>query len=158
MPASGVETTIEKLLQISFVPHFYLFLWGVLLQRLRLYQYKILRNKGLLWVIAYLGYHFFIPATPLTIFFGNIFLGICVISLAYSYPDFAGKILKRTDISYGVYLYHGLVLGVLVQLKITGSIYCLIIVLVASYMLAFLSWKLIEQPFLKMKKKSLKLL
>ncbi len=152
------ESTIQKLLRYSFIPHLYLFLLGVLLQRFQVYKYKVLRNKGLFWIIGYLLYSFLIPPNAVLMVFGNLFLGICMISIAYSFSGLSNKILQGNDISYGVYIYHGLVVGILVQLKIVGNFYYLSIVLVVTYFIAFLSWKLLEVPFIKMKRQTFRAL
>lgn len=69
-----------------------------------------------------------------------------------SFLRFTGKI------SYGLYLYHALVFGImdacLFHFKINvGPVFVFAIKLLLSYTAAILSWRLIEAPFLKLKNK-----
>ena len=51
----------------------------------------------------------------------NILLSILTISLAYTLPKL-GKILKGNDISYGMYIYHMLVINSLIALGYVGQL------------------------------------
>ena len=155
-PDPETETKVQKILRYSFIPHIYLFFLGVLLQRVNAYESKIIKGKGLVWLIAYLLLCYLIPAGYVSDIIEGIFLGITTISLAYSYPGIANKILHGNDISYGVYIYHGLILGVLVELKMTGNYYSVLIVAVAAYIIAFISWRVLEKPIIQMKKNALR--
>ena len=62
---------------------------------------------------------------------------------------------SNNDISYGIYIYHGLIMTVLVQLQLTHQVN-LLIVLGMTYAAAFLSWIFIEKPFIKRKEKTIK--
>ena len=145
------ETKIQKLLRYSFISHFYLFMSGVLLQRLNAYRSKIINGKGLFWVTTYLAFTYYAPVNYLTQILGNVFLGVCTISVAYTLPGIASKILRGNDISYGVYIYHGLVLGVIVQLNLLHSQYIVLLIFLTTYLLAFFSWRLIEKPSIQKK-------
>jgi peptidoglycan/LPS O-acetylase OafA/YrhL len=149
------ETKAEKLLRYSFVPHVYLFFWGVLLQRVKVYKSKYIKGKGLFWIAAYIVFVFATPHIILTKIIGSIFLGVCAISCAYTMPTLGHKILKGNDLSYGVYIYHGLVLGALMQLKFPPTYFTVMLVFAGGYSLAFLSWIFVEKPILS-KKKNLK--
>lgn len=145
----------KKIFWHSFLPNFYLFLFGVLLQRLQVYKWKMIYNKGLYWLLACLSffsifYHY--TETPVYAIFYNIILAFSLVSIAYTLPDMAKKLLRKNDISYGIYIYHGLILTVVVQLKLVSHIN-LLMVIAASYMLGYLSWKLIERPFIKLKRR-----
>jgi len=147
---------IEKLITYTFIPHFYLFLIGVLFQRLQVYKHKFIYNKALYWAIGYIAFSLTVSRFLHPVAFSlirNVTLGFCVISLAYTLPGMAKKLLGTNDISYGIYIYHGLVLTVAVQ--ISGSINFFLLVLL-TYILAFLSWKFIENPFLRSKKKTIR--
>ncbi|MBW4890016.1 acyltransferase [Mucilaginibacter sp. HMF5004] len=150
--------TIHKLLQYSFLPHFYMFLLGVIFQRLRIYKSKFIYNKALYWLVAYLAISltlksYFNPV--LFVFAQNIILGFTALSMAYTLPGFAHKLLRGNDISYGIYIYHGLLLTLAVQLKLQEHI-SLPLVILATYILAYCSWIFIEKPFINRKKQSIK--
>jgi peptidoglycan/LPS O-acetylase OafA/YrhL len=146
------ETPYEKLLRYSFVPHFFLFLTGALLQRYSAFKYTIVSGKGLLWLLSYLTFCHLVSETPMSIFAGQIILAITVISLAYTLPTTAKKLLHGNDISYGVYIYHGLIINILVSLGLTHRAGYVLIVWISAYFMGYLSWILVERRFLRKKK------
>jgi peptidoglycan/LPS O-acetylase OafA/YrhL len=149
---------IHKLLQYSFLPHFYMFLLGVIFQRLRIYDSKFIYNKAHYWLAAYLliSLCFKDSFNPiLFVFAQNIILGFTALSTAYTLPGAAKKILRGNDISYGIYIYHGLLITLAVQLKIQAHIN-LPLIIAATYCLAYLSWIFIEKPFIQRKKLTIK--
>lgn len=147
-----------KLLRYSFIPHFYLFLTGVILQRLRIYQSSLICNKALYWIIGYVLFSLTFPNyfnPTLFLLIKNLLLAITIISVAYTIPTLAMKLLRGNDISYGIYIYHGLLLTVIVQEKWQSqtNIYCVILL---AYVMGALSWLLIEKPFIKRKEKTIR--
>jgi peptidoglycan/LPS O-acetylase OafA/YrhL len=146
---------IPKLLRYSFIPNIYLFLFGVVLQRLKVFQSKFIFGKGLFWLAGYLLVSYLIPTSNTTYIFKLLCLGVTTVSLAYTMPSLANKILKGNDFSYGVYIYHGLVLGVMVQLKLFGQPIYVLLIVVITVIMALLSWFFIEKPVMKRKKKTI---
>jgi peptidoglycan/LPS O-acetylase OafA/YrhL len=148
----------KKLLDYSFVPHFYLFLCGILLQRFRIYNAAFIYNKGIYWMAFYVIFSLIIYKHLNATFFllcKSVLLSITLLSLAYTIPDLANRLLKTNDISYGIYMYHGLILTVVVEMKWAEYINVFTILLL-SCLFGFLSWYLIEKPFIKRKEKSIK--
>ena len=76
-----------------------------------------------------------------------------VLSAAFSLPSLTEKIkIDRNDYSYGIYLYHMLVVSTFIGLGIIGH-WCLwLVVYAGAFALAAASWFLIEQPALRMKR------
>lgn len=149
---------IYKLLRYSFIPHFYLFLIGVILQRWRIYNSKFIHGKGLYWIVGYVACNLVFVDYINPIIFSllySIALAFCLLSIAYTLPNAAKKLLHGNDISYGIYIYHGLILTVIVQLKLAGQIN-LFEVIGLSYIIAFLSWICVERVFIRMKRKTIK--
>jgi len=147
-----------RLLSHTFIPYFYLFLVGVLLHRLRLYKSTFIYDKGIYWLVIYLVFNWKAPEYFISdafIIMNAFVLAICVLSLAYTVPTLAKKMLRNYDISYGLFLYHGLIITVIVQQKLTSQ-FDLFIIFVLSSAAAFLSWKYIERFFLKLKRKTIK--
>jgi peptidoglycan/LPS O-acetylase OafA/YrhL len=154
----NVGHVLHKLLQYSFVPHFYMFLLGVIFQRLQIYRSAFIYNKAQYWLLAYLvliivSYNYFNNIA--LILFKNVFLAFTTLSMAYTLPGIAKKLLRGNDISYGIYIYHGLLLTLIVQLKLQPDIN-MFMVIVATYVLAYLSWTFIEKPFIQRKKLTIK--
>jgi peptidoglycan/LPS O-acetylase OafA/YrhL len=145
------ETHLEKLLQYTFLPHIYLFALGLVMQRVRFYALPFVRGKGLIWLAAYLLIWALVPPSPVAAVATDLLLGLTAVSVAYTAPTLAQRVLQRQDISYGVYMYHGLVLNILVQLRWTGMPWLVVVVLVAAYAAGLASWMLVERRFLTRK-------
>ena len=145
--------TINNLIRYSFLPYAYIFIAGILLQRLKIWQWRIIRGKALLWMTAFLIYKYLVPSHPISDIGSMILLAICTVSLGYSLPGIATRYLKNNDLSYGVYLYHGMLLAILVELNIIGSMEYFIMVLVLTFFLAWLSYKYIEAPAMNWNKR-----
>ena len=155
MPAptdNSAESSAGKLLRYSFLPHFHLFLTGVLMQRLQLWRSNWIAGKGLYWLAAYLILYYLLPVDPSTHVFKLVLLGVTAISCAYTAPGLAHRLLGGNDISYGVYIYHGLLINLFVATGTTGSFAIGAEVVVLSLLVGWLSWVLVEQPMLARKR------
>lgn len=86
--------------------------------------------------------------------FSMFVLSCLVISLAFSYRHLS-DILKRNDISYGVYIYHMPVTNFFILfwgMDRMGSPFIYFSILVTVFIISFSSWKMIELPSLKLKR------
>jgi peptidoglycan/LPS O-acetylase OafA/YrhL len=63
------------------------------------------------------------------------------------------KFNRKLDLSYSTYLYHMLIVQILISLNITGSGYVYFIVIGVTFAIAYLSWTYIEKPMLRLKMK-----
>ena len=149
---------IKKLMRYTFAPLFYLFLIGVIFQRLKIYTSVIIYNKALYWIIGYVTFCLIFSDYIDPIIFSlihTVLLAFCLLSIAYTLPNISKKLLRTNDISYGIYIYHGLILTVIVQLKLQQHIN-LYVIIGLSYIAGYLSWITIEKPFIKLKKKTIR--
>jgi peptidoglycan/LPS O-acetylase OafA/YrhL len=153
--------SLAKCLGVTFIPHFYLFLFGWILQRNFDWLGRFFRGKALYWLAGYFallllrdyaGIYF-----PRTSFFQFLVLGCVALSFAYTLPALAARITRGNDISYGVYIYHMLVVSVFLEIGFYGWLRweCLLSLLATTYLLAFLSWHWVEKPILALKKSSI---
>jgi peptidoglycan/LPS O-acetylase OafA/YrhL len=145
---------LKKVIKVSFLPHFYMFLTGVLLQEYEVFNSKYVSGKALCWLAAYLT----ILALPLPSVFGIVkmlVLSVVVVSFAYTHPTLSHSILGGNDISYGTYIYHGLYINIFLSIGLTGNFGYLFLLWLLSYLTAFLSWTVVEKPFLRMKKQTI---
>ena len=149
------EPTLQKLIRYSFFPHFFLFLSGILLQRLKAYESKWIAGKGAYWLAAYLAFYYVVPTEPVTYVPATLLLGIVTVSMAYTMPSISKKILKGNDISYGVYIYHGLMINILVEMGLTGRAEYFVLLAACTYLAGYVSWIAIERPFLRKKKQTI---
>jgi peptidoglycan/LPS O-acetylase OafA/YrhL len=79
-----------------------------------------------------------------------------IVSLAMSAPQLSDRILRHHDVSYGLYLYHMLVIDLLVGLAAPSGWALFAAAIIASLGLAALSWTLIEKPYLRGKRGALR--
>lgn len=145
------EPLPAKLFRYSFVPHFYLFVTGVLLQRLRFHTWAAVGGKGVYWLGAYLACYLLIPDSLVRDTINMLMLGLTAVAMAYTRPGLANRVLRGNDISYGVYIYHGLLLNILVELGITGRWSLIPPLLACTYAAGLASWLLVERRFLRRK-------
>lgn len=149
------EPTLHKLFRYSFIPHIYMFLTGVLLQRAQAHRSRWIAGRGLFWLAGYLFVHFVLPWGTANYVIGTMIMAVVTVSLAYTAPGVSHALLRGNDISYGVYIYHGLILNVLLELGERGHGWDLPLVVALTIVAAFLSWRLVERPFLRRKKQTI---
>lgn len=154
LSASATEPTLQKLARYSFLPHFFLFMSGVLLQRLKVHESKWIAGKGAYWLATYLALYYALPSAPATYVPVTLVLGIVTVSMAYTAPRVSQAMLRGTDISYGVYIYHGLLINVIVELGLADRIGFWTMV-VCTYLVGYVSWVAIERPLLRKKKQTI---
>lgn len=160
----GNETLVAKLAQVSFVPWLGLFLAGAGANRLWPKIDVLFRGQAIVWLAIYLAL-----AVPAVATFGNHITGnrlpgpLCialfclVLSCGYTRPNLARSVLKGTDISYGLYLFHGPIINAYVEATERGwiqipSLAGAFLVLLLAAIMAITSWHMIEQPALTLKK------
>jgi peptidoglycan/LPS O-acetylase OafA/YrhL len=152
------EPIAQKLIRYSFFPHIYLFLSGVILQRLSVHRSRWIAGKALHWLAVYLLFHFAVPYSAVSYVIGTMLLGVVVIAAAYTRPTLSEHLLRGNDISYGVYIYHGLIINIFVEFGLGGRESDLAVVVLLAFLLGYLSWLLIERPFLRRKKQTIHVL
>ena len=157
------DIVIIKLLQVSVLPYLYYFGIGIAsffyYEKIR----KYVESKFIYWFAAYVliiglssyfnfNIYSYSVESPMSLV-ADFVLAFLILSAAYTAPQLSEKFLKGNDISYGVYIYHMLVVNFFVQRGIVGDSWYLAFVYAITVIVAFLSWKLVEKPALKMKKK-----
>jgi len=79
-----------------------------------------------------------------------------IVSLAMSAPELSDRLLRHQDVSYGLYIYHMLVIDLMLGLAVASGWVALGAAVVASLGVAAVSWTLIEKPFLRRKRGALR--
>lgn len=155
------DEMIYKLLNVSFVPWLYMFLIGIFVQENfetinKLFKDNIL-IKVFLLVCVYLAIVFLAQFLEYRVF-GNAMhpllflpLAMLVFSLAYLPIRFT-EWIKRNDLSYGVYIYHMPIVNLFLYMNYIENTSYYFIVIVFTFLFAFLSWKYIESLALALKK------
>jgi peptidoglycan/LPS O-acetylase OafA/YrhL len=151
-----------SLLQVTLAPYLWMFLVGVSIQRSWSTVRGWLVGRAHWWGLGYLilcaaakwlcvdtGGNYMSPIFLLP-------LAGLIVSLAMSVPQLSDRILRHHDLSYGLYLYHMLVIDLLVGLAAPSGWASFAAALTVSLGLAALSWTLIERPYLKGKRTALR--
>ena len=145
-----------KLAEILLPMHVYLFIAGMLLQRNYQKISRWLQGKAWVWVLGYAAviaavdrFGGMTTGNKIHPLIGLVLAGL-VISLANTRPQLSRHL--HGDISYGVYIYHMLVINVLVQWQLAGNGIAAALGVAAVYVLAVLSWLFVEKPALARKK------
>jgi peptidoglycan/LPS O-acetylase OafA/YrhL len=79
-------------------------------------------------------------------------MGCAVLAIAYSRPTLSDSVLGRNDVSYGVYIHHMPLVNLALWLGFADSWVAILAVLLLTIGLAFVSWRVVEQPWLSRKR------
>ena len=85
-------------------------------------------------------------------YFRILFLGITVLSCAFSFKELSHKLIGQVDLSYGIYLWHMLFVTLFLANGIVGHIWLWVVVPAVTLMAAAISRYAVELPALKLKK------
>lgn len=158
------ENIIQKLAFVSIIPYLFNFLIGSVFYIFWNKLGNLVQNNFYKWLLAYVAYilifdvmfEFNLTSYHITNIFqpiSMVILSCLVLSFAFSMNTLSEKVLKHNDISYGIYIYHMLVVNTLLSMGISKSLTSFVIVFVVTTILAYASWILIEKPALGLKKK-----
>lgn len=146
-----VPLFVFKLYCQTFVPYFWLFIIGAFVSE----NYKIIvpLTQKYWWVfiifsiIIYL-FDFDITGLRYGILF-SIILFLSMLGVAYRFP----QLNLKTDLSYALFIYHMTVINAMITIGLTGNLYALVISLVISIAISFVSTKSIGRFSLMMKER-----
>ena len=121
----------------------------------------LVEGRCLYWLAAYVAFvrlcgdrYQVWPYSPEPVrMFGYLLLSGLTISTAFSFRTLSDRVLRGFDISYGVYIYHGLVLNCFIALGWMQRWDLALMVVPASFALGAASWMLVERPMLRKKSK-----
>lgn len=157
------ESVIWKLFRVSFAPWFYMFLFGVILQRnFARVSGLIVRVPFIVHLVIFCVFVFFSHKASWS--FGNslnpfVFFALSVFIFKVAYTDFFKMIsgfLKGNDLSYGIYIFHMPLLNQFVYLNYETGTFEVIMLFLSYLTVAVASWFLVERPSLKLKKHSVR--
>lgn len=138
-----VDSLVFKLFRQTFIPYYWMFLFGASVAEFR--------QQFMLGIKKY--WHVFVAATFLLMFikfdiptyhYGllrTLFSFLACIGLGYLLP----ALNLKTDISYAVYIYHMTVVNAMIELGYTGKTSYLLITLVATAIVSYVSTKTIGE-------------
>lgn len=142
---------VYKLYRQTFVPYFWLFILGAMAAEKRNTAIPVLKKYwavllGISLLTAFVGID--IDAGYNAVCCSALVLGL--IGFAYRFP----KCNVKVDISYGIYIYHMTVVNAMIALGFTGKPIYLLIVVLISCVLAFVSGRTIGRLSLQKKHKN----
>ncbi|MCU0795008.1 MAG: acyltransferase [Akkermansiaceae bacterium] len=151
-----------KLLYVSLVPHWWMFLMGIWLHRHFATVARWIEGRFVWYFIAYSALavlrHFAIGRdgqSPALYYLGYLperaLLAFMTLSAAYTARSWSSRLLKGNDISYGIYIYHFLVINVLMECGLMEGSLSVLAVFVASVLLGLASWHFMERRALSLK-------
>lgn len=160
------ETPLQKLYYLFIFKYLYYFLFGVFAYIYWDNIYKYFVNKFIIITIIYVLFFVFIGnylEYDITSYlikspFGlpaNFILSLWVLASAFSFRDVSGYLLKKSDLSYGIYIYHMPIINYLNHHALINKIGYLVIAFIIVMICAWFSWKLIEERFLLFKRKKI---
>jgi len=142
-----------KLLGVSFIPWIYMFLFGVLFQRNFVFIYdKIDKNffgkKRFLLIIfiIYIGIDFIFTPKIGNYINPLIFLLLILIIFTFSYSFIGLSGFIKYDLSYGIYVYHMIIVNLFIYYGLVSNILYELCIIVCVLVMAYISWKYIEKP------------
>jgi peptidoglycan/LPS O-acetylase OafA/YrhL len=153
---SKSENLVAKLLRVSLLPYLLYFLVGIFIREYWVFIKTWFINKFLYWILLFFVFIYFFDVSPLyypSDFLGyicNLLVAFVTISFAYSQPKF-NNLLKDQDISYGIYLYHMLIVNILVHLGLTKDVKYFFMSILFTVIVASISWNYIEKIVLRLK-------
>ena len=145
---------ILKILGITFIPHIWLFIVGWLIARNMEKLKPLLEGRALFWILGYIVSGLILVRIVPAHVAGQIetaVLPFLVVSCAFTRPNLTSRLIGNTDISYGVYLYHMIVINAFIALGFVGFGLPALMVFGTTIVLACASWWLIERPSLALK-------
>jgi len=146
----------SKLFNQSAIPHLYLFVLGVFLSIRKDLVKKYASGKFFHW----LGVYSLVVLVSVLVGvetqsnwqsgFVSLSLGMMAISFAFSYVEKLKVFRPKYDLSYGIYIYHYIVINVLVEVGYSG-VEGLILMILVTLGVSIISWRYIEEPFIRKK-------
>ncbi len=141
----------------SLLPYLWIFILGMLARRHIDRVRGWCAHKVLWWAIAYVMT--VLTARALGLKLGGSAINplsmvvLCglVLSFAFSWPGLSDRVLRRNDFTYGLYLFHPVVLLLMSTFGLGAGLVNGALALLVSFALAVASWFLVERPFLRRK-------
>ena len=147
----------------TVIPYLWMFLTGVLIQRNWTLLRPWLAGQFHWWLLGYIlvfgGMRLYFRVGVGSIEINLLFLiplaGV-VMSCATSVRSLSERVLAGNDISYGVYIYHMLVVAVLLHFGFRHDLLTIALAVAAAVCVGYLSWCCVERPFLRQKHNALR--
>lgn len=153
---------VWKLMFVTLAPHLWMFCLGILAHRYFEVVRRWVEGTFIHWLSAYVLFMWLreIAFDPRSAWFyagyfpSRVLLALLTLSAAYSARTLSGKLLRGQDISYGVYIYHSIVINIFVELGRLNGMTDVLWICLISLTVAWVSWMVVEKPALACKSAS----
>lgn len=146
-----LPNVVGKLLDQTLLPYLWMFIAASFVAEKKDLILPILKRYWWLLLISILIVkHYRLDFYASYYIFETILLFLCLTGLAYVFPN----INIKTDISYGVYIYHMTIVNALIAMGYAKNPVLLVVVLVSTCVLAWISTKTVGKFSKKMKNRS----
>jgi peptidoglycan/LPS O-acetylase OafA/YrhL len=154
----GGENVYTKIAYVSVFPYLYGFLLGSILYLYWPIFSKYIEGKALYWGLLLVCISLLTDSHASYYprdyeFLLNVILSIFTISLAFTYKSIGG-ILRGNDLSYGLYIYHMVVINAFISMGFVGNLEYMVYSFIVTIALSYLSWTYVEKRVLKFKRVS----
>jgi peptidoglycan/LPS O-acetylase OafA/YrhL len=154
------DAMIEKLFHVSFLPWLYMFMVGAFIAKSEKIQTFILNQNIFLTIGFYIASYMI--ADHWNLGTGNginpvsfLIMACAILKLAYMKPSLSSILLRRTDMSYGIYIYHVPVINWMMYMGYEQGYVNAAMAFAVTILLGYLSWVLVERPALSLKKSTI---
>ena len=150
----------DKIIGVSFLPWIGMFAFGAYVSTSKKMQALVFNLHWVILVFSYLAFYLLSmrygwgsgnSINPISF----IILSAIILKFAFYRPMMSYNLLGKNDISYGVYIFHMPIVNFLLYKNIDG-LTGFWIAIICTFVLAAISWFLVERPALRMKKISIR--
>lgn len=155
------ESNVMKLIGLTIGPYLFYFLLGALVYQYYRFFEKYLLKQFWIALLCYIVFYaifsvklsyYFMSYWPSNVGLISIVLLVWLtFCFAFARPFKLTEMLHGNDLSYGLYIYHGIVLNFILHSQYEFSYTLVLVYVLVSFFMAYLSWQFIEKPSLKLK-------
>ena len=111
----------EKLIGVSIMPYLFYFLIGLFMYKYKDILMKYLENKVIIFAFIYGAVVYLSIDNFIYLIFKQFIFSLFIFSFIFSYKSLSYKLMKHNDFTYGIYIYHMLIVNVFVQIGYMGG-------------------------------------
>lgn len=157
------ETLMYKIGFVTLFQYLFYFMFGIVFYNYWHRIQKFVEGKFILFFSIFLLTYFLLKnhfdtdlnnyhLTSVVKLIFIILLNLTILSFSFSFKGLSERLIGKQDISYGIYIYHMLIINIFIEIGIPHqTLLSFIIILLITILMAMLSWFYIEKPMLKRK-------
>lgn len=111
----------EKLIAVSILPHLFYFLIGLAFYKFKNNILTYIEDKVIICFSLYMILSYFSMENFIYLLVLKLIFSVFIFSFIFSYKSLTYRLLKHNDFTYGIYIYHMLIVNIFVQLGYMGG-------------------------------------